>query len=253
VAEDNLVNQQVTVGILQARGYRADVVGNGREALDALARNTYAAVLMDCQMPEMDGYAATTELRRREGGTRRTPVIALTAHALAGEREKCLAAGMDDYVSKPTLPADIHAALERCWARTGSPAPLAPAAPAPTAASEPAPATADPMRERLNVLEDLGGPELVRKVAELFLQSAPPQLEALARALEAGAADAAAFAAHSLKGAASNIGATAMAALCAEIEKQAGDQQAVAGGLALPPLEAEFARVRSALQARLEG
>jgi signal transduction histidine kinase/DNA-binding response OmpR family regulator len=116
VAEDNVINQQVAVGILEALGYRADVAADGEEAVKAVMRVPYDAVLMDVQMPEMDGYAATAEIRRREAGERRIPIIALTADVLQDARHKCLQAGMDDYVRKPLHPEALAAALRR-WLR----------------------------------------------------------------------------------------------------------------------------------------
>jgi CheY-like chemotaxis protein len=119
VAEDNPVNQIVAVAALKRCGCSVEVVSNGLQALEALATGRYDAVLMDCQMPEMDGYAATTELRRREQGEHRLPVIAMTAHAMDGDREKCLAAGMDDYVSKPLRREQLVGALQ-AWIPAGS-------------------------------------------------------------------------------------------------------------------------------------
>jgi two-component system sensor histidine kinase/response regulator len=121
VAEDNAVNQLLAVRLLERCGYRADVVSDGREALEALARTQYAAVLMDCQMPEMDGYETTAEIRRCERTGDHVPVIAMTAHTMSGDRERCLAAGMDDYVSKPIKPTQLSAALTR-WISDPPPA-----------------------------------------------------------------------------------------------------------------------------------
>ena len=114
VAEDNPVNQRVAARLLRALGYEVDVVSDGAQAAAALARGDYAAVLMDCMMPEMDGYAATAAVRQREGDDRHTPIIGVTANAMAGDRERCLAAGMDDYVAKPVTAETLRAALGRC-------------------------------------------------------------------------------------------------------------------------------------------
>ncbi|HSS92729.1 MAG TPA: response regulator [Candidatus Dormibacteraeota bacterium] len=113
VVEDNAANLKVAVRMIERLGYRADVAGNGSEALDVLGRVRYDAVLMDCQMPEMDGYEATREIRRIENGGHHTPIIAMTASAMAGDRERCLAAGMDDYISKPVKLHIVAAVLER--------------------------------------------------------------------------------------------------------------------------------------------
>ncbi len=120
IAEDNVVNQTLARRMVEKLGHTADVVANGRQALDALAASTYDLVLMDCHMPELDGYAATTELRRREDNGARVPVIALTANVVAGEREHCLSVGMDDYLSKPVKFAELAATIDRWLAKSSS-------------------------------------------------------------------------------------------------------------------------------------
>jgi CheY-like chemotaxis protein len=113
VVEDNVVNQKVACLLLERVGLRPDVAANGREAVQMAALLPYGLILMDCQMPEMDGYEATRQIRQREVPERRVAVVAMTADAMAGTRERCLSAGMDDYLSKPVKPAALHAVLNR--------------------------------------------------------------------------------------------------------------------------------------------
>jgi CheY-like chemotaxis protein len=112
IAEDNVINQKVIERMVQKIGYTVDLVANGREAIDALAGSPYSLVFMDCQMPEMDGFEACREIRKLDGGAR-IPIIAITANAMKGDRERCLAAGMDDYVSKPFKQEDLRVVIER--------------------------------------------------------------------------------------------------------------------------------------------
>jgi len=111
LAEDNLVNRKIGVLLLEKLGCRVDIAVNGREAVEFSKGGAYDVILMDCAMPEMDGFTAARQIRLRENGGRRTPIVALTAHAIDGTREQCLEAGMDDYISKPVKPAAIEQAL----------------------------------------------------------------------------------------------------------------------------------------------
>jgi PAS domain S-box-containing protein len=199
LAEDNATNQAVALHILRRRGYRVDVAANGREAVEALRRERYAAVLMDCQMPVLDGYAATAEIRQLEGDARRTPIIAMTAHAMEGDRERCLAAGMDDYLSKPLRAGDLDAALER-WIDVHGPAVMD--------------------RSLLAALaRDVGDPSIADEICALFLTELGRSVEAIHSAADS---EALRIAAHTLKGSAANVGAVALSGAAAEIEQLAG-------------------------------
>jgi CheY-like chemotaxis protein/HPt (histidine-containing phosphotransfer) domain-containing protein len=252
LVEDNDINQMVAVGILTGLGYQADVAGDGQVALEMAARRGYDAILMDCRMPRMDGFTATAELRRRESlGAKPTPIIAMTASALVADRERCLAAGMDDYLAKPVNPAELAAALRR-WigadlgAVADSPGPgraalprfalgsgwvqrdpgeLTPARLGPSVPPAPAGlAGDDPVGRRLDELAgDHTEPEraLVRRLVTSFLARAPQHAGAIGDALAAGDAQVVEDQAHSLRGAAGNIGATAVMRVCERIEDTA--------------------------------
>ena len=245
VVEDNTVNQLVARGLVERLGYDVDVVENGAEAVDAVAATRYAAVLMDCHMPVMDGYSATAEIRRREDGTERVPVIAMTAGATSQDRERCLDAGMDDYVSKPVDEVALRDALRR-WARSPQASSVAAAG-----AGTVAPTSADDEaldRERLATLRDLdgtGGQGLLRAMVDAFTTTSPALLATMRRAVDGdadgdAAGDAAGLehAAHELAGSAASIGAVRVAALARWIETGDDPREGRGDGLdALSPAE----------------
>ncbi len=205
VAEDNVVNQRVASGLLRKRGHDVTVVGDGQAAVTAIAEGSFDVVLMDVQMPVMDGFEATAEIRAREktsGGHLR--IIAMTAHAMAGDRDRCLRAGMDGYVSKPLDPRLLCAVVEQ---------------------EVVAPSILPPAFERDAALERLGGDsQLLSEVIQLFLVDCPLRLAAIKTAVEARNADALCREAHGLKGAAGNLSAVSLFET-AEILEQLGREQ----------------------------
>jgi two-component system, sensor histidine kinase and response regulator len=251
VAEDNQVNQRVAVRMLERLGYRADVAANGLEAMEALARIPYAAVLMDVQMPEMDGYAATRQIRRRERESkgRRTPIIAMTANAMQGDREKTLEAGMDDYVPKPVKREELEAVLQRWVYKSGDDGPTVLETDVDSNGGD---ADIDPLdRGVLADLRDLqeeGEPDLLKELTELFLADVPLQIAVLRKVVEAGDIPSVERIAHTLRGSCGNLGARTMEALCAELEETARSGDLRAAQELISSLEEEFGRARLALE-----
>lgn len=243
VAEDNRVNQQIARYLLESLGYRVDIVATGREAVAAVTTKEYAAVLMDIQMSEMDGWMATAEIRRREGMARRIPIIALTAHALGDERERYLAAGMDDYLSKPLDLRTLDATLQR-WVTHQALAPESADALAPNVSDARDEAALDStILANLRNLEATSGKMILAMLAALFSQTTPLRLASLRAAIAASEVKIVNQEAHTLKGSCLNLGARRMARLCSDLEAQgqAGDLTGAASRLTL--IEAEFEHV----------
>ena len=222
VVEDNPVNQLVALGILETLGYAADTADDGQDAVDAWQTGSYAAVLMDVQMPRMDGYAATRAIRSLEAEEARVPVLAMTAAAVEGEREKCLAAGMDDFLTKPVNPDALGAMLRR-WVHEETPARN-------EGAAEGRPADGVLDLERLDMLRDLDPTSttyLDRAIAN-FIARAPDSVGTIRRAVAAQDHEALTHAAHRLKGSALNLGMPAVGHLAYELE-MLGDSASTTG------------------------
>ena len=232
LAEDNPTNQKIGVLMLEKLGCRVDVAANGQEALDMLALAPYDVVFMDCQMPELDGYEATTEIRRRErSGAPRVPIIAMTANAMEGDRERCLAAGMDDYVSKPVKPAALESALRRCL-----PAAVGSSALDPVGLAE--------------FIEVAGADTALRdELIDTFLGDADERIVAMRAAAAGGARDSLGKTAHALKGSSASIGARGVAALAGQLEADAGRLPPAEATALVEAMAREIERVRQELDA----
>jgi CheY-like chemotaxis protein len=256
LAEDNAVNQKVAQRLLERLGYRADVAADGREAVEALRRQAYDLVLMDVQMPEMDGLEATRLILDEWPPERRPRIVAMTANVMKEDREACLAAGMDDYLAKPIRIPELVAALSRCRPLGGE------AASGPEDAGHPDPAIGDDAVAQLdpaaldNVRALAGGDgAFLAELIDTFLADAPQLLAQMGQAVEAGDAATLRRAAHSLKSNSAEFGAGTLADLCRELEAigRAGEEAGGGGGPTAEAVEmvarAEtiFERVRPAL------
>ena len=238
LAEDNLVNQKVALSILERLGYRADVASNGLEVIESLRHQTYDLVLMDVQMPEMDGLEASRRIHFEWGGEQRPWITAITANAMKGDREKCLEAGMDDYIAKPVSIDTVKQALERGGARkavlSGGEAREKDGSP---------PAAVD--RETFNRLRAVLGNDvkLLRRLLASFLEEIPEQIEQARQALASGDAEVVLRVAHTVKGNCQLLGVGTLADVAAELEKAARENQLDNAREMIEAMASEFERV----------
>jgi two-component system sensor histidine kinase/response regulator len=255
LAEDNPVNQKLAVRLLEKQGHSVVVANNGRELLEELDKagpGAFDVVLMDIQMPQMDGMEATLEIRRREEKTgAHIPILAMTAHAMTGDREKCLATGMDGYVSKPVSIAVLNAEIDRvlCMQTPRQPIGILPK-PLHEQAQEvwESAINLDELRVRLD-----GNDELMGELAQLFLDDAPKQINKIHEAVTNGDARALENAAHALKGSASTLGATRLTALARDLEMQARTKSLECSEEVCLQLEGEWERLKLELSSICSG
>jgi PAS domain S-box-containing protein len=242
LAEDNLINQKLAVKLLTTRGHTVHVANNGQEAVECVQAAEYDVVLMDLQMPLMGGIEACTHIRAMESGKRYQPIVAMTAHAMQRDKDLCLAAGMDGFVTKPVRIEHLMSEIER----------VTNPATAPRAVEPPAyPVPSDGLFFDLaGTLERLGDdPELLREVAQIYLDSVTAQLEAIGSALERGALEEVYREAHSLKGATATFEAKTVVAAVAEVESCGRRGDAAAAGAAFGPMKTLIERLRVELEA----
>ena len=248
VAEDNPINQKVAIGLLDKLGYRAEAVANGAEVMRATELVSYDIIFMDCQLPEMDGYKTTSEIRRREAtrsnNRKRIYIIAMTAHAMRGAREKCLAAGMDDYISKPVHLETLKAVLGKAIDEVQHPQ---------SVAAKLDTKGGDTMIDQsalttLRTLRQPGKPDPVAELIDIFLRDTPGRLSEIKTAAEQYDAYTLELVAHSLRGCSSSVGACRMAELCSQLEEHARLGSIQIASHLLKQLDQEFGKVRAALE-----
>ncbi|MCW3059754.1 MAG: domain S-box [Capsulimonas sp.] len=246
LAEDNAVNRKLALRLLEKWGCQADAVGDGAEALRAISRREYDIVLMDVQMPGMDGLEAVSRLRRREQETgAHLTVIAMTAHTMQGDREHCLSSGMDDYIGKPVKPEELHASLAR-WGGISLKRGEKIMTELITVGGDKPVLRTDHLFESCG--EDL---ELVREVLEMFLEATPDLLDRLRAAVTAGDAKNISFHAHTLKGSCRTLGAEALAEVCHRLELSGKNQELADAAGDFAKAVHEFDRLRAAIDSTL--
>jgi len=260
VVEDNPVNQLVAQEMLARLGWNCEIADNGHEAVEALRKGSYAAVLMDCQMPGMDGFAATRIIREMEaaaGGSRRLPIIAVTAHAMGSNREQCFQAGMDGYLAKPYRREDLQQELDRVISPTQEAGAQASAAAAPAGAVRRQPG-ADSSLDHMVIdgirgLERAGSAGALRRLVAIYVKNTPRLLQALSAGVAASDTVALRNAAHSLKSSSMNIGAAKLSTLCRELEFSCKSGLSRDAAARIAAIELEYTRARQLLMAEVEG
>ncbi len=253
LVEDNVVNQEVALAMLQYLGVETVSVWSGEEALEKLTSERFDAVLMDCQMPKLDGYATTSRFRDWEVANQRarTPIVALTANALSGDAEKCYAAGMDRYLSKPFNIDQLYQVLESCVSDVASPPQNAAVTKPGIAGEKSADVVLDQhVLDRIRALNRPGRPNLLVKVLGLYSSSSIALTDALTTAALSQDAEAMRQAAHALKSASANVGANVFAEICKEVELAAANGKFEDACLLLETLLEEHKKVLQALEAR---
>jgi CheY-like chemotaxis protein/HPt (histidine-containing phosphotransfer) domain-containing protein len=228
LAEDHAINQKLALQMLKKMGYRADVAANGLEVLDAIARQPYDVVLMDIHMPEMDGLEATRRLRQQAPNSNRLYIVAMTANAMQGDKEICLEAGMNDYISKPVQVNELQTALER--------AAIHAATPVETQAID------WTVVENLRLLQEDGQEDFAQSMIDLYLQTTPPLIESIQTAVAQGNAAELQHAAHTLKGNSSSLGVSQVADLCKRLEMLGRGGSVDGAALLLEELKRAWAR-----------
>jgi signal transduction histidine kinase/DNA-binding response OmpR family regulator/HPt (histidine-containing phosphotransfer) domain-containing protein len=251
LAEDNAINQKVALRLLERLGYGADVVGDGRQALARLDHAAYDVILMDVPMPEMDGLEASRAICARWAASARPCIIAMTAEAMQGDRDKCLAAGMDDYIVKPVTLDRLAAALAKCRPLAAATAPEAAAAP-PVEKQIIAAGTALDRDVLDQLREDLGGTAALREVIRSFLDQTPSVLSALRDAAARADVPSCRRAAHMIKGTSSMLGARELSEQCAEIERVGQTGCIADAGSRVIAVEASYRTIEAALKAEIE-
>ncbi|HEX7653084.1 MAG TPA: response regulator, partial [Verrucomicrobiae bacterium] len=248
LVDDNAINQKVAVRILQQLGYTPEVAGNGREALDMIDQKPFDFIFMDVMMPEMDGLEATRVLRKRQSAgthphyTNRIIICAMTAHAMTGDREKCIASGMDDYLAKPVRPKDVRDMLER-WGGKLTQDATKPTVPATAGSSSEPPVDMD----RMNDLTD-GNMDSLRELVEMYLKQTSKQFDQMREAVQKSEAEVLRRVAHSCAGASATLGMTQLVPRLRDLERNGAAGNLTGVAAILDQAAAEYVRIQDFLK-----